>query len=107
MQNFILFIKGNRRDYNCSDDHDYHHCRHDHIPLSQVETEEDLGNEIMESASKEVGIITTIITIIREGVKKKSVFFRTLSKTMGRWGSKVLHFSVKKNKFSYLYCKMS
>merc|ERR1712208_97193 len=27
--------------------------------------------------------------------KKKTVFFRTLSQTMGRWGSKVLNFLVK------------
>ena len=32
---------------------------------------------------------------IREGVKKKPGFFRTLSQTMGRWGSKVLNFLVK------------
>ena len=31
---------------------------------------------------------------IREGVKR-NVFFRTLSQTMGRWGSKVLNFLVK------------
>ena len=34
------------------------------------------------------------IQILREGVKK-NVFFRTLSQTMGRWGSKVLNFLVK------------
>ena len=32
---------------------------------------------------------------LREGVQKKTVFFRTLSQTMGRWGSKVLNFLVK------------
>ena len=29
---------------------------------------------------------------VREGVKKNNRFFRTLSLTMGRWGSKVLNF---------------
>ena len=39
--------------------------------------------------------LTPYIITLREGVKKKNVFFRTLSQTMGRWGSKVLNFLVK------------
>ena len=44
-------------------------------------------------------VLTLAYSILRVGVKKKRFFFGTLSQTMGRWGSKVPNFLVKKNVF--------